>query len=145
MLVKILVVFFCLLLMYQSFLAFYELKEGFQEGFQDSTQDSSQVASQVASQEYQPYNTNDPNNQSGAMILAQQNAGNIEYLKQQISSLSGLQKEVKDTSSTLDQLTEQVLALTQQQEEAAKQMVGTEPVQVTGIESSSSESSMAPF
>lgn len=138
MLVKILVVFFCLLLMYQSFLAL-------KEGFQDSTQDSSQVASQVASQEYQPYNTNDPNNQSGAMILAQQNAGNIEYLKQQISSLSGLQKEVKDTSSTVDQLTEQVLALTQQQEEAAKQMVGTEPVQVTGIESSSSESSMAPF
>lgn len=130
MLVKILVVFFCLLLMYQSFLAL-------KEGFQDSTQ--------VASQEYQSYNTNDPNNQSGAMILAQQNAGNIEYLKQQISSLSGLQKEVKDTTSTVDQLTEQVLALTQQQEEAAKQMVGTEPVQVTGIESSSSEGSMAPF
>jgi len=130
MLVKILIVVFCLLLVYQSFLA---LKEGFQD------------ASQDASQEYQPYNTSDPNNQNGAMILSQQNAGNIEYLKQQISSLLGLQKEVKDTSSTLDQLTDQVIALTQQQEEAAKQMVGTEPVQVTGIESSSSESSMTPF
>ncbi len=138
MLVKILVVFFCLLLVYQSFLA---LKEGFQEGFQEISQDSSELANP----EYNSLDTTEPNSQSGAMIIAQRNAEKIEYLKQQISSLSGLQKEVKDTSSNVQQLNSQVIALTQQQEQAAKQMVGTEPVQVSGIESSSSENTMSPF
>ena len=124
MLVKILIVFFCLLLIYQSFLA---LKEGFQEASQ-----------------YQSYNTNDPNDKNGAMILGQQNAGNIEYLKQQISALSGLEKEVKNTSSNVEELNTQVIALTQQQKEAATQMVGTEPVQVSGIEPDST-TAMAPF
>ena len=138
MLVKILVVFFCLLLMYQSFLV---LKEGFQEGFQEISRDSSELANP----EYNSLDTTEPNSESRAMIIAQRNAEKIEYLKQQISSLSGLQKEVKDTSSNVQQLNSQVIALTQQQEQAAKQMVGTEPVQVSGIESSSSENTMSPF
>lgn len=123
MLVKILIVFFALLLAYQFSLAFFDLKEGFQ----------------TANLEYQKYNGDDP------MILAQQNAGNIEYLKQQIDSLLALKKEVKDTSENVEQLNSQILTLTQQQEQAAIQMVGSEPVQISGIETSTAVDDMTPF
>ena len=58
-LVNILILFFTILVIYQIFLAYsgYSIIEGL-------TSDNT---------EYQPYNTNDPNN---ALILSQQNAGN---------------------------------------------------------------------
>ena len=46
-----------------------------------------------AEKEYQPYNLSDPNN---ALILAQQNAGNIEVLKGRIDEFDGV-KEKLDT------------------------------------------------
>ena len=123
MLVKILIVFFALLLAYQLSLAFFDLKEGFQ----------------TANLEYQNYDDSDP------MILSQQNAGNIEYLKQQIDSLLALKKEVKDTSENVEQLNSQILTLTQQQQLAATQLVGSEPVKISGIETSSAVDDMTPF
>lgn len=66
--VQILILFFCSLILYQTVLATREIKHYLQEGFQDASQ-------------YKEYNTSDPNNPNGAMILSQQNAGNIDYLK----------------------------------------------------------------
>ena len=113
LIVNTLVLFFIFLILYQISV-FWFLEEGFQ-----ST--------------YQPYNMNNPNN---AMILAQQNAGNIEYLKQQLNSLMGLQSEVTDISSNVVTLNNQVSALTQQQQGLATGLVGSSPPNIPGLSSS---------
>ena len=118
--VQILILFFCSLILYQIILATREIRYYSQEGFQDASQ-------------YKDYNTNDPNNSNGAMILSQQNAGNIDYLKKQVEEVLGLKKQVGDISENVEKLNEQVIALTQQQQQAATQLVGDKPVDVTGI------------
>ena len=70
------------------------------------------------------------------MILAQQNAGNIEYLKQQLNSLMGLQSEVTDISSNVVALNDQVSALVQQQQGLATGLVGNSAPNITGLSSS---------
>ena len=65
-LVNILVLFFIILIGYQIILANHII-----EGLES----------------YQPYDTNNPAN---ALILAQQNAGNIEYIKQRLDSVHNL-------------------------------------------------------
>ena len=79
--------------------------------------------------DYKPYDLNDPNN---ALILSQQNAGNIEYLKQRISSLENMQKEVDDLSLNMITVNEQIQGLITQQQQAATSMFGTQPLTVTG-------------
>ena len=81
------------------------------------------------SQQYQQYDTNNPNN---VLILAQQNAGNIQVLKQQLDKALGLQKEVHDMSGNLATLTEQVTALMQQQQSAATALLPSSPPKITG-------------
>ena len=89
-----LIVLFIVIIIYQLFLGNYSYKEGF-----DNTG-------------YKSYNTNDPNN---AMILAQQNAGNIEVLKKQIDDLTGLKQIVTDLSGNVTTLQTQVNSLVQSQ------------------------------
>lgn len=117
MLVNILVVFFIILLFYQTYI--HVFIRGFKEGLDNP--------------EYKPYDTNDPNN---ALILAQQNAGNIEFLKQKIAVLENMQKEVNDLSLNLITVNEQIQGLIEQQQQAATQLVGTTPLTVTGTSSS---------
>lgn len=112
MLITILIVFFMILLFYQSYLCIFQ--EKMREGLES---------------EYKPYDTNDPNN---ALILGQQNAGNIEYLKQRIASLETIEKEVNDMSLNLISVNEQIQGLIQQQQQAATQLVGSTPLTVTG-------------
>ena len=50
---------------------------------------------ETQSQKYKPYNLNNPNN---TLILAQQNAGNIQVLKKQMDDVLDLNKEVKKTT-----------------------------------------------
>jgi len=106
MLVNILVVFFIILLFYQTFI------HVFREGLDNP--------------EYKPY---DPDN---ALILAQQNAGNIEFLKQKIAILENMQKEVNDLSLNLITVNEQIQGLIEQQQQAATQLVGSTPLTITG-------------
>ncbi len=119
MIVQILIIFFILLISYQAFLAMRQFKEGFQENTPEL--------------QYENYDTSDPNNYSAAMILSQKNAGNIEYLKQQIESLLGLKKQVTDIETNIQGLNDQVISLSQQQQEAATQLVGSEPIEPTGL------------
>ena len=60
-----------------------------------STQTSTQTptSTSTTSSSYQPYD------QTNALILAQQNAGNILFLKQQIDDLYGLKNQIKDLSN----------------------------------------------
>jgi hypothetical protein len=112
--INLLIIFFILLLLTQIFLAYYKKKYSF-EGLETMT--------------YKEYDTNNPNN---IMILTQQNSGNIEYLKQQIDSLLGLQKQVSDISGNLVSLSEQVQGIVQTQQQYASQQLPSQTPTITG-------------
>ncbi len=116
MLVNSLIIFFLLLIAYQIILACMS-QNNFREGLEDSKE------------KYKDYNTNDPNN---AMILAQQNAGNIEYIKGRIDEIVGLKGIVMDNCGNIVSLNEQMMGLIQQQAELQQDMVGDEPADVSG-------------
>ena len=118
------IVFFILLILYQIFLANFIIKEGLDN----------------SSSSYQPYNTSDPNN---AMILAQQNAGNIQVLKQQMDDLSGLNQEVQDISANVVSLQSQVTAIGQAQQQYASQMTSQPTPQITGAVPNTASSSLS--
>ena len=113
-LVNILVLFFIILIGYQIILA-NNIIEGLET--------------------YQPYDTNNPAN---ALILAQQNAGNIEYIKQRLDSVEGLDKEVQDISGNVITLQDQVNQLVSAQQQYATQLTGGTPPNITGAVSDSS-------
>jgi len=118
-LVNILVLFFIVLISYQIILANYVI-EGLENG-----------------QTYQQYDTNNPSN---ALILAQQNAGNIEYIKQRLDSVQGLAQEVQDISGNLVTLQDQVNGMLTTQQQYATQMTGGTPPVITGATSDSTTS-----
>jgi hypothetical protein len=78
---------------------------------------------------YKEYDTNDPNN---AMILAQQNAGNIEVLKGRMDELSGLKQVIIDMSGNITNVQTQVDGLLEAQQDYISQSGVTEPPTVTG-------------
>jgi len=114
MLVRILILVFFLLIVYQVFLAIFgNLREGVEN----------------ANDSYKEYDTKGP---GGANILAEQNAGNIAYLKQRLDELMDLKGTVTDVCGNVVQLNQQVQGLVQQQAEAATQLAGDKPVTISG-------------
>ena len=113
-LVNILVLFFIILIGYQIILANHII-----EGLES----------------YQPYDTNNPAN---ALILAQQNAGNIEYIKQRLDSIQGLDQEVQYISGNVITLQDQLNQMLTTQQQYANQMTGGTPPDITGAVSDSS-------
>jgi TolA-binding protein len=71
-----------------------------------------------------------------ALILAEQNAGNIEYLKSQMDQLSDLNQTVVDLSNNYVDLYNQVQGLAQQQAQYGAELNGgsTQPITVTGTD-----------
>ena len=92
---------------------------------------TNQTTTNETTDEYQPYNTSNPNN---VMILAQQNAGNISVLKQQLDDLgiSHLEQEIQDMSGNITSLQQQVNGLVTAQQEYASQINGGQPPVITG-------------
>lgn len=123
-LIYILIFIFTILLVYQVYLSFNlssrtTLIEGLENG---STSEASEP-------QYKPYNLNDPNN---SLILAQQNAGNIEVLKGRIDGLDGVKKQVDNMQQSIDLMQTQIDGLVQQQAEYAQELAGSTPAEVTG-------------
>jgi hypothetical protein len=113
MLISILIIFFLVLILYQIFLAIFgKSVEGMENG--------------------DTYADYDMNNSSNALILAQQNAGNISYLKERIDELMDLNGTVMDICGNIVQINEQMQGLVQQQADAAIQLAGDTPVVVDG-------------
>jgi hypothetical protein len=137
LLIYILIVLFIVLIGYQVYLANgifglaihpSKLIEGLENG--DTSTSSS------STQEYKPYNLNDPNN---SLILAQQNAGNIEVLKGRIDSFDGVKKKVDDMQQSIDSMQTQIDGLVQQQADYAQEIAGSTPPTVTGTDELTSE------
>ena len=111
--INLLIIIFIILITYQIFLAHFS--DSIMEGLEN----------------YKEYDTNDPNN---VMILAQQNAGNIEVLRQEFEKISGLKQEVDDISGNMVNLTKQVDDLVQSQQDYLDQNLPAEPPEITGAD-----------
>lgn len=110
MLVNVLIIFFIFLIVYQIILANYNVVEGLKNN--NNT-------------EYKNYPPN-------ALILAQQNAGNIEYLKKKTDDLQNIQSVVNDLSGNVASLQQQVNGLVSAQQQMVTQMTGGSPPDITG-------------
>jgi hypothetical protein len=121
MLIKILIIFFTFLIGYQLFLAVFSFTkiDNLVEGLENNSRN-----------EYKPYNINDPNN---TLILAQQNAGNIEFIKGRIDGLDGVKTKVDTMQQNIISMQTQIDALVQQQANYANDLAGSEPLTITGI------------
>ena len=113
-LINILILFFIILMGYQLILATRVI-----EGLENSNQ-------------FKPYDLNNPNN---ALILAQQNAGNINFLKGRIDSVQGINQQVQDLSGNVSALQDQVNGLITAQKDYSNQMLGDTPPDITGATS----------
>jgi uncharacterized membrane protein YdfJ with MMPL/SSD domain len=119
--VNILILIFIVIIAYQLILAIH-VKEGLENNDE--------------SVNYQPYDMNNPAN---ALILAQQNAGNINYLKQRFDSVQGMYQQVQDLSGNVAALQDQVDGLVSAQQEYATQMTGGVAPDVTGATTEDSD------
>jgi hypothetical protein len=122
MLIYVLIILFTILILYQAFLAFF-MSNSLVEGLENNESTSTN--------EYKPYNVNDPNN---ALILSQQNAGNIEVLKGRIDGFDGVKEKVDNMQQSINSMQVQIDGLVQQQAEYAQEIAGSQPVEVTGTE-----------
>jgi hypothetical protein len=124
MLIYVLIIIFMLLIAYQMFLSFNT--NTLIEGLENTTNNTN-----TNTQQYKPYNLGDPNN---ALILAQQNAGNIEVLKGRIDSLDGVKNNVDDMQQNINSMQVQINSLVQQQSDYAQDLAGNTPPEITGTE-----------
>ena len=128
MFLKILIFFFICLIVYQVFLALFanNLVEGLEISASGPTSGPTSGPN-----EYKPYNTNDPTNPNGALILSQQNAGNIEVLKGRVDDLDGVKFRVDTMQQNIDSMQVQINALVQQQADYANDLMGDQPIDLS--------------
>jgi hypothetical protein len=80
---------------------------------------------------YQDYNSSGDAG-TNALILSQQNAGNIAYLKQQLDELQNLKTTVMDNCGNIVALGQQVTSIAQEQADAVNQINNGQPVEISG-------------
>ena len=115
-LLNLLIIFFIALFFYQIFLAYFQ--NSIMEGYENKD-----------NKDYKSYDTNNPDN---ALILAQQNAGNIEVLKGQLDNMLGINKQVQDLSGNVVTLQQQMDDLVQAQNDYANDLTGGVDSEITG-------------
>lgn len=117
MFLKILIIFFTSIILYKILLFVgksFKLIEGMEE--------------------YKEYDSTDP------MILAQQNAGNIEYLKSRMNDVSNVKGDVDTMKQDIQTMQIQIDGLVQQQADMATELSGGgEPVVVDGLDEGDEE------
>ena len=128
-LIELLIVFIVLLLSYQIFINLTNSKR--MKQLMGGKIMRGKIIEGMESTEYSDYNTNNPDN---ALILSQQNAGNISYLKQQVDDLSTMKTTVDDLKEQINLLNTQVQGVVQQQADFAQQIAGNTPPEVTGTD-----------
>jgi hypothetical protein len=138
-LINFLIIFFSFLILYQIFLA--NFKDVVVEGMMDviptispsytptAAPTNQMLPNLTINQVYRQYDKEIANN---TFMLAQQNAGNIEYLKQRIDAVQGMYQQVQDLSGNVQTIQTQVNGLMQAQQDYANQMTGGTAPEVTG-------------
>jgi len=79
---------------------------------------------------YKDYGNSD--SATNALILSQQNAGNISFLKQRVDELESLKSQVKDLTELVNTMSTQIDQLTEQQATYAAIIAGSSPVEISG-------------
>lgn len=142
MLLSVLILFFIILIVYQIFLAYFQ-HEKIIEGMLDvvptlspqfiptSSPTNEMLPNLNFTQIYKQYDKEISHN---TFLMAQQNAGNIEYLKQRIDAVQNMYQQVRDLSANVTSLSTQVNGLVQSQQQYATQMSGDTPPTVTGTD-----------
>ena len=103
-LINVLIIVFIMLITYQVFVEHYgKLTENLE------TQDA----------KYEDYDTNNPNN---ALILSQQNSGNIQIIKEKMDNLDGIQDDVVNMQQNMDTMQSQIDGLVQQQADYSQEL-----------------------
>jgi hypothetical protein len=154
--IHFLILFFIILICYQLFLAFFQQKVI--EGMLDVVPSFVPTFSPTISPTAAPTNEMLPNltiNQvyrqydkkiaDNTFLMAQQNAGNIEYLKQRIDAVQGIFSQVQDLSNNVVALQDQISGLVQANTQYTTQMVGTTPPTITGAVEDNTTSSDTSF
>jgi hypothetical protein len=122
LLIYFLIVFFISLFIYQIILAFYP--NSLIEGMETNSKDKNKTTGAT----YENYPT-DP------LILGKQNAGNIEYLKSQVDTLSSNTTDINQMETTISSLQDQVNALSTQMSQLSQSMISSEPPDISGVTS----------
>jgi hypothetical protein len=145
--INCLILFFILLIMYQIYLKYFRTRiiEGMLDVVPSFVPTFSPNMSPTASPVASPTNEMLPNltvNQvyrqydkkisDNTFLLAQQNAGNIEYLKERVNTIQDMADEVNKLSSNVDALQEQMNGLIQANAQYTSQNLGTTPPQISG-------------
>lgn len=107
--INMLIIFFIILILYQIF-----LNRTILEGLDN---------------QYNDYNKNDPSN---ALILAQQNAGNISYIKERLDDYNDVYNKVETLTNNYDILEKQVNDLVAAQQDYANQLTGGIAPEISG-------------
>lgn len=125
-LIRIIILFFILLFAFQLYSKLRPTKEDFVVARSNAPgpAPTAPAATTSSSLTYQPYNSNDPNS---ALILSQQNAGNIEYLKGRVTDLEKSNIKIDEMSQNMGSMQTQIDSLVQQQVEFAKEMSNPTP------------------
>jgi TolA-binding protein len=138
MLLHILIVLFVSLILYQIYLEMFKqpLIEGLENEDASTTEPTPTASTTPTTTEpvpttFQPYNLSNPNN---SLILAQQNAGNIQVLKGRIDDLDGVKNQVNAMQQSLNSMQIQMDQLVQQQADYAQELAGSSPPTITGTE-----------
>ncbi len=80
-------------------------------------------------------NTYEPYDQNDALILAKQNAGNIEYLKKRADDITTIKNDVDGVKQNVQTMQVQIDSLLQQQSDMAVELGGgEEPIAVDGLD-----------
>jgi methyl-accepting chemotaxis protein len=139
MMIFILILFFIILIIYQIFLGQSQVK--IVEGMLDVIPTLSPQFIPTASptnemlpnlQFTQVYKQYDKQISHNTFLMAQQNAGNIEYLKQRIDAVQNMYSQVQDLSMNVAALSSQVHGLVESQQQYATQIAGSAPPSISG-------------
>lgn len=130
LLLYFLIVFFISLFIYQIILAFYPKIEGMETN--NKSKDKSKDKSYGTM--YEEYPT-DP------LILGKLNAGNIQYLKGQIDTISTNTTEINQMQSTIDELQQQVSDLSTQMNQLSQSLISSESPDTSSVAGYSEDTS----
>ena len=130
-----LIIFFLFLITYQITTSYFKtnITEGMLDVVPTTSPTNEMFPNLTVNQVYKQYDKKIADN---TFLISQQNAGNIEYLKQRVDAIQGIFNEVQDISGNVAALQNQINGLIIAQQQYASQITGGGTVpNITGLTS----------